>query len=324
MIAWLQIARIANLPSAASNILVAYLLAHGSWGGGWTLAALLGASCAIYTAGMILNDWADATRDAKHRPERPIPSGRIARSQAFMAAAGLLLAGLVLAVTAGLLSGQESPTGFNARPVTVGALLVVAIWLYDVVCKPMWFAPLLMGLCRGLNVLLGASTVPPHLIEPSAWAVPNIVWIVAAAIACYTSGVTWLARRESEPSLATHPQIRTEKVISLLSVAVAFLLLAGVFFWTQPALGAVAGQPRTNFLILLGVTALVVIRRIVAAIASSEPTTTILAVVTSLRSMMMIDAALCWGAWMGAVTPPLTIISLLAVSVFLGLVSRQT
>jgi 4-hydroxybenzoate polyprenyltransferase len=54
---------------------------------------------------MILNDWADATRDAKHRPERPIPSGRIARSPGVSwRLPGCLLAGLVLAVTAGLLS----------------------------------------------------------------------------------------------------------------------------------------------------------------------------------------------------------------------------
>ena len=35
----------------------------------------------LYAAGMVLNDAFDAELDARERPERPIPSGRISRSR---------------------------------------------------------------------------------------------------------------------------------------------------------------------------------------------------------------------------------------------------
>ena len=40
-------------------------------------AGLSAASVCLYWAGMSANDWADRDLDAKERPERPIPSGRV-------------------------------------------------------------------------------------------------------------------------------------------------------------------------------------------------------------------------------------------------------
>jgi hypothetical protein len=110
----------------------------------------------------------------------------------------------------------------------------------------MWFAPLLMVFVPSLNVLLGASTVPPHLIEPSAWAVPNNVWIVAAA-SHVILGSHLVARRESEPIPRHTSANSNEKVISLLSFAVAFLLLAGVFSGRSPRCGQLlAGENKLS------------------------------------------------------------------------------
>src|SRR5262245_66249752 len=86
-------------------------------------AALLLASACAYAGGMALNDACDAPLDARERPERPIPSGRISRTAAFGIAAILLALSIGLAATSGW------------RPFLVSLLLVAAIVLYDAVAK---------------------------------------------------------------------------------------------------------------------------------------------------------------------------------------------
>src|SRR5262249_23095799 len=64
-------------------------------------AGLSAASVCLYWAGMAANDWADRELDAKERPERPIPSGRVSPRTAVGVAAGLTAAGVALAGLAG-------------------------------------------------------------------------------------------------------------------------------------------------------------------------------------------------------------------------------
>ena len=52
--------------------------AAAGWPAGRRTALLPVASVSLYWAGMALNDWADRELDAVERPERPIPSGRVA------------------------------------------------------------------------------------------------------------------------------------------------------------------------------------------------------------------------------------------------------
>ncbi|OXM44424.1 4-hydroxybenzoate polyprenyltransferase, partial [Amycolatopsis thailandensis] len=49
-------------------------------------------SVAFYWAGMALNDWADRNLDARERPERPIPSGRVSAGAALTTGAALTAA----------------------------------------------------------------------------------------------------------------------------------------------------------------------------------------------------------------------------------------
>ncbi|NJA56170.1 UbiA family prenyltransferase, partial [Streptomyces sp. NEAU-H3] len=51
-------------------------------------ALLAAGSVALYWAGMALNDWADRAEDARERPERPIPSGRLSPGAALATATG--------------------------------------------------------------------------------------------------------------------------------------------------------------------------------------------------------------------------------------------
>ena len=119
---------------------------------------LIAASVCLYWAGMAANDWADRDLDARERPQRPIPSGRIRPRHALLTAAGLTAAGVGLAALAG-----------GRRAAAVAVPLAAAVWTYDLWAKNTAAGPAVMATCRGLDVLLGASggrirgAVPPAL-----------------------------------------------------------------------------------------------------------------------------------------------------------------
>ena len=145
---------------------------------------LASSSVLLYWAGMAANDWADRELDAVERPERPIPSGRISPRAALGIAAGLTGAGLALAGVAG-----------GRRALAVAGPLAATVWLYDLKLKNTAAGPAGMALCRGLDVMLGASGA-----ERPTRAVPS-----ALAVALHTYTVTALSRREvsgAEPRLA--------------------------------------------------------------------------------------------------------------------------
>jgi 4-hydroxybenzoate polyprenyltransferase len=132
------------------------------------------ASVCLYWAGMAANDWSDRELDSVERPGRPIPSGRVAAGTALAVAAGLGAAGLAVAA----LSGE-------GRALAVAVPLVGAIGAYDGALKNTAAGPLGMALCRGLDVLLGAS--------PGRW---RRALRPALVVAAHTAVVTALSRRE--------------------------------------------------------------------------------------------------------------------------------
>ncbi|HEX5596883.1 MAG TPA: UbiA family prenyltransferase [Micromonosporaceae bacterium] len=137
-------------------------------------AGLAGASICLYWAGMAANDWADRDLDAVERPERPIPSGRISAPAALGVAAGLTAAGVALAAVCG-----------GRRALAVAAPLAAAVWAYDIKAKGTAVGPVTMAACRGLDVLLGASSGRPRAALPAA-----------LTVAAHTYTVTELSRRE--------------------------------------------------------------------------------------------------------------------------------
>ena len=157
------------------------------------------ASVCLYWAGMAANDWADRAVDATERPGRPIPSGRVRPGAALGAAAGLSAAGLALA---GLAGGR--------RALAVAVPLAVAVWSYDVGLKGTAAGPAAMAACRGLDVLLGASSGP---------------WRRAARPACtvaaHTYLVTALSRREVTGSGALLPAATLAGTLAVAAVPAA-------------------------------------------------------------------------------------------------------
>src|SRR5688572_2542760 len=108
---YLQLVRLPNVFTAMADVLMGYLVTHDPAplptlklpGVFW---ALLGASCCLYCAGMVLNDVYDIDADRRERPQRPLPSGRIGWNVARWLGYELLLAGVALAFLASYLTGQ--------------------------------------------------------------------------------------------------------------------------------------------------------------------------------------------------------------------------
>src|SRR5262249_51278712 len=123
--------------------------------------------------------------DAVEQPNRPIPSGRISLLAATRVGWGMLLLGVTLAWV----------VTFRAedwRAGVVASILATVILLYDGAIKKSRFAPLLMGECRFLNVLLGMS------LSPILWGKAEV--LIAGGIGVYIIGVTIFSRTDSRRS----------------------------------------------------------------------------------------------------------------------------
>jgi 4-hydroxybenzoate polyprenyltransferase len=175
---YLQLVRLPNVFTAAADSLAGWLLVRGSLDepARWLPLAL--ASMAIYAAGIALNDWFDYAIDLQERAGRPLPSGRVSRRFALALGGTLLGLGPLLAA----LGGSAASAG-------VAALLAACVLAYDAGLKRTGLGPEVMGACRSLNLLLGASHAP-------ALGGPG-VWLVAVALGVFVTGVTWISRSET-------------------------------------------------------------------------------------------------------------------------------
>lgn len=178
--AWLELARISNLPTVWTNVLAGWLLAGGTWD--WrALAWLLVGGSLLYTAGMILNDAFDAKFDREHRKERPIPSGRVTAQAAWTVGALMLLSGAALCT---YLAGA---CGWLVLA------LVAAIVAYDAFHKPWAGSVVIMGACRVLLYLVAGSAVTGSLSLQEHF----LLVFKALALGGYVVGLSLVARREA-------------------------------------------------------------------------------------------------------------------------------
>jgi 4-hydroxybenzoate polyprenyltransferase len=131
------------------------------------------ATIGLYGGGVVFNDVFDARLDAVERPERPIPSGLIPIRQAALLGTILLLLGVL--------------SGLAVNPVSalLAAGIAAAALIYDKWGKHQTFlGPLNMGICRGLNLLLGMSV----LGNPAQWWIAIIPVLYIAAITAISRG----------------------------------------------------------------------------------------------------------------------------------------
>jgi heme O synthase-like polyprenyltransferase len=167
---YLRIIRPANILTSVADILagvaISGILIHTTSVPLLTITCLCLSTACLYGGGIVFNDVFDAKLDKIERPERAIPSGMISLENAIFLASTLLIMGTALASLVSLTSGLLA-TGISCFAL-----------LYNKTGKRHPFlGPLSMGLCRGLNLLLGLSIVPEMLQQHCFVAIIPVMYI---------------------------------------------------------------------------------------------------------------------------------------------------
>jgi 4-hydroxybenzoate polyprenyltransferase len=260
--AYLQLVRLPAVFTAMADIFLGYLLTHSNLATPADFVRLLLASSCLYASGMVFNDVFDRKIDSEERPHRPIPSGSVPLPSAVIL--GVLLMGAGIAAAASV----------SRQSLIIAVLLAACILGYDALLKRTVLSPVIMGTCRFLNIMLGASQ------GFFVWARPQL--LVAPALGMYIAGVTWFARTEAQVSSR-----------SMLAAAVAVLnvglagLIGFVLYWNGEA-------PKAAAILLLLVVAVSIHRRAIPAVFQPLPERVQPAVGTMLLSLVMLDAAIVY------------------------------
>ncbi|WP_370684449.1 UbiA-like protein EboC [Nostoc sp. KVJ20] len=186
------------------------------------LAWLLLATTGLYGGGIVFNDVFDADLDAKERPNRAIPSGRVSRQNATLLGSILFAIGIIAAFQVSWLSAA------------IAIFITLSSLLYDSLAKHHpFFGPLNMGLCRGSNLLLGVSAVPAIVWER---------WYLALIPVLYIAAITAISQGE------VHGGKKITGVLALLLIAI--VLTAVLALGLLEGYTAIAALP---FAILLAI-----------------------------------------------------------------------
>jgi 4-hydroxybenzoate polyprenyltransferase len=180
--AFLQLMRPANIVTSVSDVLAGiaisgFFFTH-SFNTNQILPVLLLciSTIGLYGGGVVFNDVFDAKLDSIERPDRPVPSGIVTIKEATTLGIILLLVGIV------------SAFAYNSFSGIIAFIIAIAAVVYDKWGKHhAILGPINMGLCRGLNLLLGISIVTTSLIQ---W------WYIAFVPIIYIASITMISRGE--------------------------------------------------------------------------------------------------------------------------------
>ena len=157
----------------------------------------------LYGGGIVFNDVFDYELDKVERPERTIPQGIVGLGEATLLGIILLAGGIIAAFIHSTLSGS----------IAVG--IAVAALVYNKFSKHNAVAgPINMGLCRGLNLLLGISIITSSVSE---W------WLLFIVPIVYIAAITMISRGEVHGG---------KKNILFLAVSFYLLVIATILFFS--------------------------------------------------------------------------------------------
>lgn len=169
---YLRLMRPANIVTSVADVLAGIAIAgyfyHLTFNAAsfYPVVLLCLSTVGLYGGGIVFNDVFDAELDKVERPERAIPGGAVSLREATLLGVFLLLWGI------GFAFSYSNIAGCLAIAIALAALL------YNKVSKHHAFAgPLNMGLCRGLNLLLGVSVSASMLSHLYYLAVVPIIYI---------------------------------------------------------------------------------------------------------------------------------------------------
>lgn len=236
----LDLCRISNVPTVWSNVVAGAYIASplGALPEPLRVVVVAVAGSLFYSGGMLLNDAFDAEIDARERPERPIPSGRVAKSTVF--ALGYAMLGLALAILVALaLLGTE--TG-GVKLVGAGVLTALGVLVYDRWHKGLAWSPVVMGFCRACLYAIGAYAASSTMGDALVPAL--LLW-------GYVVGLTHVARFENASAVG-----RTWPMLLLFS-PVAFVVVSEI-------LGFATLEHRTNLIRVMAIIALSIVYTLAA------------------------------------------------------------
>ena len=282
--------RPANIVTAVSDILAGIAISgfflsspedHSSVV--WLILSTMG----LYGGGVVMNDVFDADLDAIERPERPIPSGLISRAEATTLGVSLLVAGVVFAFLASVLSG------------ILALVIAVAALVYDRWAKhDSVLGPLNMGVCRGLDLLLGISIIPASVADH---------WYLAIVPIIYIAAITMISRGE----------VHGGKKITMYAAAAFYLAAMCGILYVSLQHGQVIGT-----LLFILIWAFMVFLPLKNAISKPEGRLIGRAVKAGVLALILMNAA--WASAFGVTYLALIIILLLPLSVLLARVFAVT
>lgn len=179
IIGYLRLMRPANIVTAVADILAGiaisgFFITHPTDFSPvvWLILSTMG----LYGGGVVMNDVFDSELDKVERPERPIPSGLISKSEASGLGITLLVIGIYFAF---LVSDFSGLLAF----IIAAVALVYNRWSKHHVV----LGPLNMGICRGLNLVLGLSIIPSQV---------SGYWFLAIIPVIYIAAITMISQGE--------------------------------------------------------------------------------------------------------------------------------
>jgi 4-hydroxybenzoate polyprenyltransferase len=198
------IARISNLPTSISNVLVGSAIGAGATNLPVQPTIILAIAVSLfYIAGMALNDLVDVKIDTVERPNRPIPAGKISSRNALLF--------IIFAFTIGFLL----LLAFLPHSIFMAVMLIAAIVIYDLFHKKWAASVLVMGACRGLVYLLAVVAIAGVSDNTDFL---NQALVFAAIITFYIVGITVVARIENTGKMDFRKWLTVAMPIAVLLV----------------------------------------------------------------------------------------------------------
>ena len=209
--------RPANIVTAVADILAGNAIALSLSFHASDVAPVILLVCStalLYGGGVVLNDVFDAELDRIERPERPIPSGLIKESEAQTLGTLMLIAGVVAAFFV------------NIYAAVIAMAIAVAAVIYNKWNKHHAFlGPLNMGVCRGLNLLLG-MTIFYQAIQ--------FYWFVSLFPVAYIFAITMISRGEVHGAKKTTLFVAAGLYTLVIAAILIIAFITGYLIQTLP------------------------------------------------------------------------------------------
>lgn len=294
LLGYLRLMRPANVVTAVADVLAGiaiagYFIPAAAGSLGWgdlqtpmlPIVLLCLSTIGLYSGGIIMNDVFDADLDAKERPERPIPSGLVSKKAATIFGGIFFFLGIF---SAGL---YNSSSQYLAVAIMVCSLIYNRFLKHHAV-----FGPINMGLCRGLNLLLGISIIPAEIQH---W------WFLAIVPIIYIGAITMISRGE----------VHGGSKKTLYFAAFLYLtVIAAILIWSQ-----IKGNLLPSLIFIVPF-ALMIFTPLFIAIGQPIGKHIGKAVKSGVIALILMNAA--WAAAFGILPVAIFIVILLPISILLG------